>query len=56
MKEVMAVIRMNKMNMTKKALAEAGITSMYARSVWGGARGRSRFPGTLRGRRNGTKT
>jgi nitrogen regulatory protein PII 2 len=32
MKEVMAVIRMNMMNKTKKALAEAGITSFTATS------------------------
>ncbi|MCK5161198.1 MAG: P-II family nitrogen regulator, partial [Candidatus Aureabacteria bacterium] len=30
MKEVMAVIRINKVNKTKKALAEAGISSFTA--------------------------
>ncbi|MBZ4653131.1 MAG: nitrogen regulatory protein [Peptococcaceae bacterium] len=35
MKEVMAIIRMNKVNITKKALAEAGISSMTARKVLG---------------------
>ena len=32
MKEVLAVIRMNKMNQTKQALAEAGISAFHARS------------------------
>ena len=31
MKEIMAVIRMNKMNQTKKALADAGIPAFVAR-------------------------
>jgi nitrogen regulatory protein PII 2 len=35
MKEVMAVIRMNKVNQTKKALLEAGISSMHARECLG---------------------
>ncbi|QNB45196.1 P-II family nitrogen regulator [Thermanaerosceptrum fracticalcis] len=35
MKEVMAIIRMNKVNVTKKALSEAGISSMTARKVLG---------------------
>lgn len=35
MKEIMAVIRMNKMNLTKRALAEMGIASMTARKVMG---------------------
>ncbi|MDY6836174.1 MAG: P-II family nitrogen regulator [Chloroflexota bacterium] len=39
MKEVMAIIRMNKMNETKKALAEAGISSITARDVLGRGKG-----------------
>ena len=35
MKEVLAVIRMNKMNETKRALADAGVASMTARKVIG---------------------
>ena len=40
MKEVLAVIRMNKMNVTKRALSEAGIQSMTARKVIGRGRGK----------------
>ena len=39
MKEVMAVIRMNKINQTKKALLEAGISSMHARDCLGRGKG-----------------
>jgi nitrogen regulatory protein PII 2 len=39
MKEVMTVIRMNMMNKTKKALSEAGITSMTAKEVLGRGKG-----------------
>ncbi len=39
MKEVMAVIRMNKINATKKALVEAGISSMHARDCLGRGKG-----------------
>src|SRR5208283_1496531 len=39
MKEVMAVIRMNKINQTKKALAEAGIPSVHARECLGRGKG-----------------
>lgn len=39
MKEVMAIIRMNQINRTKKALAEAGITSMHARECLGRGKG-----------------
>jgi nitrogen regulatory protein PII 2 len=39
MKEVMAVIRMNRINQTKKALAEAGISSMHARECLGRGKG-----------------
>ena len=35
MKEVMAIIRMNKIGVTKKALVDAGIDSMTARKVLG---------------------
>lgn len=52
MKEVMAVIRMRKMNETKRALAEAGISSITARDVLG--RGNTRLdPGLLEGARAG---
>lgn len=40
MKEVLAVIRMNKMNETKQALADAGIGSFTARKVAGRGRGK----------------
>jgi len=39
MKEVMAVIRMNMMNKTKKALTEAGVSSMHARECLGRGKG-----------------
>ncbi|MFH2067065.1 MAG: P-II family nitrogen regulator [Pseudomonadota bacterium] len=39
MKEVMAIIRMNKMNQTKKALTEAGISSITARDALGRGKG-----------------
>jgi nitrogen regulatory protein PII 2 len=39
MKEVMAVIRMNKVNHTKKALADAGISSIHARECLGRGKG-----------------
>ncbi len=39
MKEVIAVIRMNMMNKTKKALSDAGILSMTAREVLGRGKG-----------------
>ncbi len=39
MKEVMAIIRMNKMNQTKKALAEAGIPAFVALECLGRGRG-----------------
>ena len=39
MKEVLAVIRMNKMNVTKIALADAGVSSMTARKVIGRGKG-----------------
>jgi len=39
MKEVTAIIRMDKMNVTKRALAEAGISSLTARKVMGRGQG-----------------
>ena len=43
MKEVLAVIRMNKMNQTKQALADAGISAFHARPVYGRGRGHVDF-------------
>jgi len=43
MKEVLAVIRMNKMNETKRALADAGIVSATARKVMGRGKGKVDF-------------
>lgn len=40
MKEVMAIIRMDKMNVTKRSLSEAGIHSMTARKVIGRGKGK----------------
>jgi nitrogen regulatory protein PII 2 len=39
MKDILAVVRMNKMNQTKLALAEAGITSITAREALGRGKG-----------------
>ena len=39
MKEIIAVIRMNKMNATKKALADAGVSAFHARPVFGRGKG-----------------
>jgi nitrogen regulatory protein PII 2 len=39
MKEVMAIIRMNMMNKTKKALSEAGVSSVTARDALGRGKG-----------------
>ncbi len=39
MKEVMAIVRMNKMNQTKRALSDAGISSMTAKDVLGRGKG-----------------
>lgn len=39
MKEVLAIVRMNKMNQTKRALSEAGITSITARDALGRGKG-----------------
>jgi nitrogen regulatory protein PII 2 len=43
MKEVLAIIRMNKMNETKRALADAGISSLTARKVVGRGKGKVDF-------------
>ena len=40
MKEILAVIRMNKMNETKQALADAGFASFTARKVMGRGKGK----------------
>lgn len=39
MKEVMAIIRINKMNQTKRALSDAGIPSITARDALGRGKG-----------------
>lgn len=39
MKEVMAIVRMNMMNVTKRALSDAGISSITARDALGRGRG-----------------
>lgn len=43
MKEIMAIIRMDRMNATKRALSEAGIPSFTARKVMGRGRGKVDF-------------
>lgn len=39
MKEILAVVRMDKMNETKRALADAGVSSITARDVLGRGKG-----------------
>ena len=39
MKEIVAIVRMNKMNQTKRALSEAGISSITARDALGRGKG-----------------
>jgi nitrogen regulatory protein PII 2 len=39
MKEVIAIVRMNMMNKTKKALSDAGISSFFARECLGRGKG-----------------
>jgi nitrogen regulatory protein PII 2 len=39
MKEIMAIVRMNKMNQTKRALSEAGISSITGRDALGRGKG-----------------
>ena len=52
MKEVMAVIRMNMMNKTKKALTDSGVSSMHARECLGRGKGLVDFK-LLRGAEQG---
>jgi len=49
MKEVMAIIRINMMNKTKRALADAGITSMYAKECVGRGKGKIETPRYVEG-------
>jgi nitrogen regulatory protein PII 2 len=49
MKEVMAIIRMNMMNKTKRALADAGISSLYAKECLGRGKGTIEIPGYVEG-------
>jgi nitrogen regulatory protein PII 2 len=51
-KEVLAVIRMNKMNDTKQALADAGVASFTARKVAGRGKGKVDYT-LLRGAEEG---
>ena len=39
MKEVIAVIRMNRMNQTKRALTESGLAAFFAHEAWGRGKG-----------------
>lgn len=39
MKEILAIVRLNKMNQTKRALAEAGLPSITARDALGRGKG-----------------
>ena len=39
MKEVMAIIRMNMMNRTKKALQDAGVVAFFAHEAFGRGKG-----------------
>jgi nitrogen regulatory protein PII 2 len=39
MKEIFAIVRMNKMNQTKRALSEAGVSSITARDALGRGKG-----------------
>jgi nitrogen regulatory protein PII 2 len=39
MKEILAIVRINKMNQTKRALSEAGISSVTARDALGRGKG-----------------
>jgi len=52
MKEVMAIIRMNMINKTKKALSDAGISSFMARECLGRGKGMVDFS-VLRGAEKG---
>jgi nitrogen regulatory protein PII 2 len=48
-KEVIAIIRMNMMNKTKRALADAGVSSMYAKECLGRGKGTVELPRYLGG-------
>ena len=52
MKEILAIIRMNKMNETKRALSAAGISSLTARKVMGRGKGKVDYL-LLEGAKNG---
>jgi nitrogen regulatory protein PII 2 len=52
MKEVLAVVRMNKIGATKRALSEAGISSVHARECLGRGKGLVDFA-VLRGAEQG---
>jgi len=52
MKEVMAIVRMNMMNRTKRALTDAGISSMHAKECLGRGKGLVDF-NVLRGAEQG---
>lgn len=52
MKEVMAIVRMNMINKTKKALSDAGISSITARECLGRGKGLVDF-GVLKGAEKG---
>ncbi|GAB6392779.1 MAG: nitrogen regulatory protein PII 2 [Treponematales bacterium] len=49
MKEVMAIVRMNMMNQTKRALADAGISSLYAKECLGRGKGKIEVPRYIEG-------
>ncbi|MDR2245521.1 MAG: P-II family nitrogen regulator [Treponema sp.] len=49
MKEVMAIIRMNKINQTKRALADSWITSLYAKECLGRGKGTIEVPRYIEG-------
>jgi nitrogen regulatory protein PII 2 len=49
MKEVTAIIRMNKMNQTKRALADAGISSLFAKECLGRGKGTIEIPRYIEG-------
>lgn len=52
MKEVIAIIRMNKMNATKKALTDAGVAAFFAHECFGRGKGLV-DPTTLEGAKKG---
>ncbi|NCC25940.1 MAG: P-II family nitrogen regulator, partial [Deltaproteobacteria bacterium] len=52
MKEIVAVVRMNMMNRTKKALTEAGVDAFFAHEAQGRGRGFVN-PAVLEGARKG---